>query len=368
MKRQILIRGAAIAFAGVAASVFAAQQFMGQSPQRAQVASPGAAEQVRSASLVGASNPPATANTAVPELTHNALDASAAPLAELTLDSPDARSRNQMVPSQSVASLDSVLAPASSDALADDFQPPMTLAQAAPQANDASCAPSLTIETAIDALVDLRLTAPCAPNARIVVSHNDLAFSAFTDAGGNFAAYIPALSQTATIEVFMPDQTVLQAQAVVPDAMQHVRLMVQWTGGEGVLLHAYHRGAIFGEAGHIHASRPFDAELDAAFVLSLGEARGPEPMLSQIYSIPADMLDQTRVELEVSLTQQNCGKDVTAFVSQQGKGMSGELRELTIAMPDCGSKYGLVIFPLALTNVVLPQADMGTQEQVVLQN
>lgn len=365
MKRQILVRGAAIAFAGVAASVFAAQQFMGPAPQGTQMASPGAADQVKGASLVGATSQPAPHPLTEAELAFDTLEPPAAGQS-FAMTGMTPVDMDMELPE--MAALGDGLASASGAALPGDFQPPLTLAQAAPQANDASCATSLTAVAAIDALVDMRLTAPCSPNARIVVSHDDLAFSAFTDESGNFAAYIPALTQTANIEVFMPDQSVLQAQTVVPDAAQHVRVIVQWTGSDTVLLHGYHRGATFGQAGHIHASRPFDPDLDAAFVLSLGEARGPEPMMSQIYSIPATLVDQARLELEISLTSSNCGQDATAFVSQKGTGLSGALEELTIAMPECGGNGGMAIIPLALQRPVQPQAAAPESEQIVLQN
>ncbi len=365
MKRQILVRGAAIAFAGVAASVFAAQQFMGPSQTGTQTATPGAANQVTGASLMGSSAPSASPHPLTEaELAFDTLEPPAASLNMAQSATPEAEAVDDAAMPE-MAALDSGLAPASGEALSDDFQPPLNLAQAAPRANDASCLPTLTAVAAIDALVDMRLTAPCSPNARILVSHDDLAFSAYTDETGGFAAYIPALTQTANIEVFMPDQTVLQAQAVVPEVVQHVRVIVQWTGEDNVLLHGYHRGAAYGQVGHIHASRPFDPELDAAFVLSLGEARGPEPMMSQIYSIPVSMVDQARLELEVAVTTTNCGKDTSAFVSQKGAGLTGALEELSIAMPSCGDSGGMAILPLPFKRP-MPVQSATVEEPVTL--
>lgn len=364
MKRQILIRGAAIAFAGVAASVFAAQQFLAVNPQGAELSTPGARDQVNSASLMGSTATVTPTPQDMAELTFDKLDPAAT---HLELGSLDTQPDDVNAPLPEVAALDDRLAPANGTAIADDFQPPLTLAQANPQANDASCLPSITAVAAIDALVDLRVSAPCAPNGRIVVSHGDLAFSAYTDETGTFAAYIPALSVTANIEVFLPDQTVLQAQAVVSDAAQHARVIVQWTGAEGVLLHAYHRGAAYGEAGHIHASRPFDPAMDAAFVLSLGEARGPEPMLTQVYSIPTELLGETRLELELSVTTQTCGRDMTVYVAQKGVGQDGALEELVVGMPDCSSTGGMAIVPLPL-NLPMQAQVMPDAALTVVQN
>lgn len=364
MKRQVLIRGAAIAFAGVAASVFAAQQFMGVPPQSAELTSPGARDQVNSASLMGSTAPANPTSQTQPELSFDAVAPEQRDIAsaDLLRRQADADSTEM----QQITALDDRLTPSSGAALADDFQPPLTLAQAAPRATDASCAPNLTAITAIDGLIDMRLQAPCAPNARVVISHGDLAFSAYTDEAGVYASYIPALSVTSNIEVFLPDQTVLQAQSVVPDAAQHARVIVQWTGGASVLLHAYHRGAAYGQAGHIHASRPFDPAMDAAFVLSLGEARGPEPMLTQVYSIPSALLSEARLELELSVTTQTCGRDMTVYVAQKGTGQHGGLEEMVVAMPDCSSAGGLVVVPLPMSAPM--QAQLQTPVLTGLQN
>jgi hypothetical protein len=329
MNRQIVIRGAAIAFAGVAASIFAAQQFLDLGASNPQaMGSPNGTSPVVGASLMGSSAPTPAPQTAAPML-----DLSANSATESDTAAPQ------------IAALDNGLSP--DQALApSDFQPPLTLAQAAPSANDASCIPTLTANPAIDALVDLRLTAPCQPNARIVVSHDDLAFSTYTDAEGELAIYVPALSQTAMFEVFMPDQSVMTAQAVVPEAAQHVRMVVQWTGTEVVSLHAYHRGANYGETGHIHASRPFDPAADAAFILALGTPRGPEPMLAHVYSLPVEMTPVARAELEFSVNSQTCGRDLSAFVTLKGPGQSGALEELTVTMPDCASSGGTTVVPL----------------------
>ena len=335
MNRQHVIRGAAIAFAGVAASVFAAQQFLslgGPGPQAQ--GSPNASGQIVGASLVGAGAP---AQSAAASASSDTLSLQMQPQPEMVGDPAGAQ----------VAAIESTTGPELS-LPASDFQPPLTLAQAAPSANDATCEPSLSANSAIDALVDLRLSAPCLPNARVVISHDDLAFSTFTDAQGELAIYVPALSQTALFEVFLPDQSVLTAQAIVPEVAEHVRVVVQWTGSEILSLHAYHRGAAYGEAGHIHAARPFDPSADSAFVLALGTARGPEPMLAQVYSLPVNMTAMARTELEFSVNSQTCGRDLSAFVTLKGQGQSGSLEELTLTMPDCTSVGGTAVVPLPL--------------------
>ncbi|MCH8467288.1 MAG: hypothetical protein LAT78_12075, partial [Roseinatronobacter sp.] len=52
-----------------------------------------------------------------------------------------------------------------------------TLAETTPEQRD--CTPSLTVKAAFDGLMDLALSAPCAPDTRFVIGHGDLAFSAY---------------------------------------------------------------------------------------------------------------------------------------------------------------------------------------------
>ncbi len=355
MKRQLIIRGAAIAFAGVAASVFAAQQFLNLGAAGDNLASaPGGNSAVVGASLVGGGGSAAAPEPAAPA-------ALAQDMGSLQLRADQPAAAPGEVPAQvDVAALNDGMPPEQSALPSGDFQPPLTLAQASNRADDASCAPTLEVTAAIDALVDLRLNAPCAANQRVVVSHDELAFSTFTDANGELAIYVPALTQIAAFEVFLEDQSVLSAQTAVPEVAEHVRMMVQWQGSDFVALHAFHRGAAYGESGHIHASRPFDPATDQAFVLSLGTARGPEPMLAQVYSIPVGLVDVARTEIEVSVNPQTCGRDVSAFVSQKWSGQTGVLEELSLAMPECGTGAGVAVLPVALRNPAVSQANALT--------
>jgi len=209
--------------------------------------------------------------------------------------------------------------------------------------DSAACSPSLTSAPMVDALIELMLDAPCHPDTRIVISHNDLAFSAYTSGDGSFSAFLPALSVEAKVDVFLSEGIYLQTEVTIPDAADHLRVALQWNGTARFSLHAYHDGAHYGDRGHVHALKPFDTNLDEAFLISLGEVRGPEPMIAEIYSVPVVLSGQSRVEVELQFGEEHCAQDVSAFISENGNAAKAHLKEIVFAVPDCPAEPGMVV-------------------------
>lgn len=329
MEKQTIIRGAAIVVAGIAASVMGAQHFLdGGSPsQSTQTAMPSEAPQVVSAGFMSGG----TATTT--------------PEAEVTFDE-----------STFMALSNADGAPEAKTALS-DFSPQLAAADLSTDPSDipaqaTDCTPQLVAQDTIDALIELSVTAPCHPNERLVISHADLAFSAYTSDAGTYSAYLPALSETARIDVFIGDTEFLQAEVAVPEASDHYRVALQWTGDAGFGLHAYHQNADFGSEGHLHALKPFDSSLEEAFLISLGEKRGPEPMLAEIYSIPAGLAQVNRIELELQFEDGQCGQELSAYVLQSGAGIATEIKEARFETPPCPSDRGFMVLALP---VLAPQ-------------
>lgn len=376
MNRQTIIRGVAIACAGISASIFAAKEMLmtgADAPQHAQAAQPENVQGLRSASLLGGGSVPASA--AAPSFDAQSDDA---PLAlVLEEEAPAPRGPIRQIASPGPAPADGPVLTLSALDLSDgtdgaapaanDIRPDHSLASAEPVttrdiiAEMDFCAPVLTLEPMTDALIDLRLEAPCHPLERVVISHGDLAFSALTSADGRFSTYVPALAETASVDLFLPDDTFLQGTVEIADFQEHHRVIIQWSGDAALSLHAYHRGAAHGEAGHLSESMPFDPENDQSFLISLGEKRGIEPMLAQVHSFPVLSADKPRLELEIQHDTQRCGHDLTAYILQSGPGLAGELVELTLALPECDVPAGLVILPLPLdvtTDAPLASSDV----------
>lgn len=319
MEKQTIIRSAAIVVAAIAASTFGAQHLLGdkQAPS-AQASSPSQSAQIVGAGLLG--NTSRTTPEPAPSL--KVEEASFAALSDGPGPVPIVESGSDFVPKL---------------ALADD---------SAGHDTAFDCTPRLVSRPAIDALIELSLDAPCHANERLVISHDDLAFSAYTSDTGSFSAYIPALSADAKIDVFLSEDVFLQSEVQIEDVEAHARVIVQWTGEAEFALHAYHRGAQFGEDGHIHALKPFDADLDEAFLISLGEKRGPEPMLAEIYSSPAHLVSGSKIELELRFTAQQCGQDLSVYILTTGTNVSADVKEAGFAMPDCPAESGTVVMEL----------------------
>lgn len=321
MEKQTIIRGVAIAVAGIAASIFGAQTLMnsrGDTSPVAQISAASSTAQVRSAGLIGGNIQTSAADDA-------ALKVGDASFTALTAD-----------------------AELASDTAVLDFAMPVLLAEDTFAQSEPDCTPRLTAHPAIDALIEVSLSAPCHPQERLIISHGDLAFSAFTSDSGSFSTYLPAFDADGKVDLFLGDDIFLQAQAPVPDVDAHIRIALQWVGDADFALHAYHMGAQFGEAGHVHALKPFDNDLDEAFLISLGDTRGPEPMLAEVYSIPAHLAGSSRVELSLDFTAQECGREMSAYILQTGGGAGTKVNDASFSTPDCPTDGGALIMPLSL--------------------
>jgi hypothetical protein len=323
MMRQLVIRGAAVSVAAIAVSVFAAGEFMGDRPLQPTGTVSGVSPDVRGASLVGGATAPSRPEMDGPALEFTALDTDA----------------------------DIVAAPN----VQNDIVPDLVLADGVSAPEQEFCPPVMTARPAIDGLIDLQLAAPCNANERVVIGHGDLAFAVRLDAAGEYSAYIPALSAQVSVDAYLQDDTYLVATAQVPEFDDHARMVVQWTGVDAMSLHAFHSGAQFGEAGHLHASNPFDPNLEEAFLVTLGDPTVTEPMLAQVYSVPLSADAKTRLQLEVASVPGTCGMDLTAFVMPTHGPNAGTVQDLNVAMPGCDQGGGFAVIDLPFD---LPEPDL----------
>ncbi len=345
MEKQTIIRGAAIVVAGITASILGAQYLLEgrQASESAHLAVPSDARNVMSAGFM-------PAGTTAPRIA--------------------ADDRLEIDETSFLSLSDPAVLPDATPAL-DDFAVQSALPEASAtssagplQATD--CTPQLTAQDTFDALIEFTVTAPCHPHERLVISHADLAYSAYTSDTGTYSAYLPALAETARIDVFLGETEFLQATVTVPEADAHYRLVLQWTGEARFGLHAYHRGAAFGEEGHLHALRPFDPEIEEAFLISLGEQRGQEPMLAEIYSVPAELAQTSRLELELQFQAAQCAQELSAYVLHTGAGIRSEVKEVGFATPACPSEPGISI--MALPVMVPHHAQMQRETAPIILN
>lgn len=315
MNKQLITRGASVSITAIAASVFLAEQFL---VDKVLVSSGGSvpteAVEIRVASVADPYSGTVVSQDVAAEVDFSALE------------TPDEKM--------------------SATGSQHDFQPKLTFVEQTMPSETSLCSPSISVAPAIDGLVELHVSAPCRPGEPVVISHGDLAFSETLDQAGSYWGYLPALSANVTVDVFMSDDTILQAETRVPDFDLYARVIVQWDGPETIALNAYHDGAQFGGSGHIHASNPFDPALEDAFLVAFGDPLSLEPMLAQVYSVPLAKAGSTRLQLELAATEQTCGADLLAYVLSTPGAPAGQHTELRVAMPSCEAGDALVILDL----------------------
>lgn len=233
------------------------------------------------------------------------------------------------------------------------------MAETIPQPPD--CAPSLQLDAFVDGLIDLSFSAPCHAAQQITIEHAALSFTATLSDQGRYATYLPALAQEAQIRVHLDDGTALQRMLFVPEAAEHHRVVLHWAGDLGVGLHGYHHGAAYGDSGHIHATKPFDPDLEGAFLIRLGEGLGDASQSAEIYSIPAAHRPNTRLELELRHDARSCGRDIALDVVQASGDGDITLKPLVVVMPDCAEEDSLVVLPIRLDPAMPLHLSMTTQ-------
>lgn len=225
-----------------------------------------------------------------------------------------------------------------------------------PAAQPTDCAPSLQLDAFVDGLIDLSFSAPCHAAQQITIEHAALRFTATLSDQGRYATYLPALAQEAQIRVQLEDGRELQRALFVPEAAEHHRVVLQWAGDLGVGLHGYHHGAAYGESGHIHAGRPFDPDLEGAFLIRLGDGVGDAARSAEIYSIPAAHLAQARLDLELRHDARSCGRDIALGLAQASRQGAISETALVLDMPGCAQDDTLVVVPIRLEPA--PQAPL----------
>ncbi|MCC5962765.1 MAG: hypothetical protein JJU09_06525 [Rhodobacteraceae bacterium] len=329
MEKKTIIRGAAIACAGIAVSALAAQYLLTSLPgEQAQVKKPTAqqdSDPVLSAGLVRSGSSP-----------YIPVESDIAPeAAETTL-----------------AALDTGVGLHLS--IREDLDLLPDLSEQAAQDSAPDCTPDLQVKPGIDALIDMRLSAPCDGGAPITITHGELEFNGTLSEDGAFSAFVPALMRDAELRVSIGGDQIVQAATEVPDADEHLRVVLQWTGDAPLALHAYHRGAGFGDDGHLHASRPFDTSIDAAFLISLGDMLGPDAKRAEVYSIPLTHASDARVEVELNLSDALCDGTVDATVLQSHPADAAVQDALAFDLPGCPAGSGALVMALPLSAQSLP--------------
>jgi hypothetical protein len=210
-------------------------------------------------------------------------------------------------------------------------------AQIQPEVADA-CALTLDLMPEANAMIGLTLLAPCHINERVVIKHAGLAVSGMTTANGALFTGIPAMEPQALVEVLFSDGETFGATIDIPEVADLRRFAVQWQADDAFQLHAFERGAAYGDAGHVSGADPHrppaGAPAQGGFLTLLGDSTTETPMLAEVYTFPADATSLPEVVIETAVTDLTCGRELLGETIRSTGGLV-EVIDLTVAMPEC---------------------------------
>ena len=207
----------------------------------------------------------------------------------------------------------------------------------------AHCNAHLAAEPSDDAMIRVSLHTPCAMSEPVTIRHAGLSFTEQTNESGRMTVELPALTETAEVEVVMPNGNRHSTVVNVPDAADFRRVALVWRGETGLHIHAQEFGAELGTSGHVWIGSPGLAALGAdakgGFLTTYGDRKLPNAVRAEVYTFP--MARKVGREGDVELTIQaevkntNCGGIFVAQVAQPD-GLGGvDAQELTVRLPGC---------------------------------
>lgn len=223
---------------------------------------------------------------------------------------------------------------------------------------DLECTPVLRLAPAAGAMIDVGLSSPCHPSARVVLRHAGLAVTYRTNSVGALTARLPALEEQALVSVLFAGGTTIEAELALPEAAQMRRFGVQWLGPLAFGINAFENGAAYGGAGHVSAAdagRPTDGQQDQGFLTLLGDETVDQPMLAEVYTYPAGSSD-VPILVEAAVTTKTCGQDLLGETLNVAGGTVA-LTDLSVTMPGCDAAGDFLLLKNLVPDMTLASAN-----------
>ncbi len=200
------------------------------------------------------------------------------------------------------------------------------------------CTPAMTLIARPQAMISISIAAPCRAGERVVLRHAGLALAEELAADGSLHLDLPALQQDGAVSVLFADAGVLRDAVAVPDAAAVHRFAVQWMAEDTFQLHAFEKGAAYGQPGDVWSGAPVSP--DGGYLVSLGNPGLDLPMLAEVYTFPADT--PANLSIEATVTEATCGRELLGEVLEAKAGKV-TVNELTLAMPDCDALGDILV-------------------------
>jgi hypothetical protein len=219
---------------------------------------------------------------------------------------------------------------------------------------------ALSAEAGPAALVELTLSAPCAPLAQVTLHHQGMMVSAMTDAEGRLTTTLPALGPNAVFIAELAGGEGAVAVVPVPDLADYDRAVLQWQGADGLMIHAREFGADYGSPGHVWHGAPRDAAAalagEGGFLMRLGDTRVQNPLMAEVYTYPTGISRRSgavALTVEAEITAANCGSDIAAQSLQIVPGQPVRVLDLTMTVPGCDALGQFLVLEGVLQDIAL---------------
>ncbi len=222
---------------------------------------------------------------------------------------------------------------------------------ASAQSTTLACGIEISAAARPGASISLTVFSECRSKQIFTVEHSGLTFSERLGNNGKRSITLPALANTAIINIAFEDGGKAQSSVLVRDASDIERIAVVWSVPVRIELHAFEDGALEGASGHVwngHARRYRDTLTGGGgFMEALGDPKIVGGSMAQVYSLPTNRLrKQTTVRMDLRITDatKHCDQNmILRTIRTEIKG-GAKPREFSLAMPSCSSaSAGLVL-------------------------
>lgn len=202
------------------------------------------------------------------------------------------------------------------------------------------CLVTLDLYKDVNAMIGVTLVSPCHKSERVVLKHAGLAITARTTETGVLFTDMPALEESATIEVLFKDGDSVTGSLKVPEVAKLRRFAVQWQADDAFQIHAFEDDTGYGGPGDVTRATPHrpaaGLPTDGGFLTILGDDTTELPLMAELYTFPADIKVSPAVVVEAAVTAKACGRELLGetLTSMAGK---VSVADLSVSMPECSA-------------------------------
>jgi hypothetical protein len=211
-----------------------------------------------------------------------------------------------------------------------------SVAATSPDGAPTECTPTLGLAALPGAMLDLRLSAPCHRGERIVIRHAGLNFTGRISVDGELALRLPALEAAALVTAFFRDSEVVLASVSVPDMDGVQRFAVQWSEVDVFDLRISEGDRIY------VGSREARNKSGGLKIKSYGDTLVEQPLFAEVYTYPTDPAADVEIVVEVKVTPQICGRNISAETLLSTSG-TVVVQDVPVAIPACEATGDILV-------------------------